>query len=108
MDIRSIHRTRGCNILIKLGKGKKDTQAFESAAKTSLGDIGAVRSVVPRITLQCMDLNCITTKENVKEALRRDPEGNVGDFKVSVSKASKWDQVMTIADINEEGARKLL
>lgn len=60
------------------------------------------------MTLEIIDLDSIRNKEDVEEALRRDLEGNTGDLKVTVSKASILGQVMAIVDINEKEGRKLL
>lgn len=79
-DIRSIRRTRGGDILMELGKLAKDAQALASDLKTALGEIGAIRSLLPRIALECMDL---------EKSSRRDLEENVGDFKVSISMENK-------------------
>ena len=66
------------------------------------------KNLVPRVTLEFRDRDSVTTKEVMEEALMRDLEGKTGNARVSITKPNRREQVMAIAHINEQDARKLL
>ena len=76
--------------------------------KTALGKTGVVKNLVPRVTLELLDLDSTTTTEDVEEALKRELDGRNGEMKVSVSKPNRRGQVIAFVEMNEQVANKLL
>lgn len=107
-DIKSIRQTRSGDVLLELGRGTKDVQAFADAVKITVGDAGTVRSLLPRVTLEFLDLDSITTKEEVEEALQRELREKADDTKVTVSNPNRRGQIMAFVEMNEQEAEKLL
>ena len=107
-DIRSIRQTKNGEILLELRRESKDIQTFTDAVKATLGDTGVVRNLVTRVTLELLDLDSLTTKEDVEGALRIELQEKDGNMKVSVSKANSRGQVTAFFQIDEKVAKKLL
>lgn len=70
--------------------------------------MGTMRNLVPRVTLELLGLDCVTTKEDVENALRQDIEGIMGDAEVSLTKPNRRKQVTAIVQTNEQEAKKLV
>ena len=67
-EIRSIRRTRTGDVLLEMSNNSKCTKAFSDALKDALGEMGSVKNLVPKTTLELLDLDSYTTKEEVEEA----------------------------------------
>lgn len=55
---------------------------MRSALTAALGETGAVRSLVPKTSLEIWDLNRLTEARDVVKALLKRDFPNIGDFKV--------------------------
>lgn len=66
-----------------------------------------MRSPNPTITIEIRDLDCLTTKEDVQEALIRETDKTT-DFKVHVFDANSREQKMALATADGETASLLL
>lgn len=108
MDIKSIRQTRSEDVLPELGRGTKDVQAFADAVKITVGDAGTVKSLLPRVSLELLDPDTITTKEEVEEALQRVLREKADDTKVTVSNPNRRGQIAAFVEMNEQEAEKLL
>ena len=71
-EIRSIRRTRSEDVLLELGSKTTNKEGFCEALRGVLGESASVRSLEPRITLEIRDLDCLTTEEEVRNAVKRD------------------------------------
>ena len=107
-EIRSIRRTRTGDVLLEMSNNSKCTKAFSDALKDALGEMGSVKNLVPKTTLELLDLDSYTTKEEVEEALKRELGENTGELKVAILKPNKREQGLAIVEIEEQGANKLL
>lgn len=63
--IRVMRKRRDGNVLLELGKLTKDAQAFAEEVGDKIGDAGMVKSLILRVTLELIDLDCLTAKEDV-------------------------------------------
>ena len=102
-SICSILRIRNGDVLLQ-----GDEECFGEALQRSLGDMGTMRNLIPKVTLEFLDLDSVTTKGDIEEALKRDLGQQGGDAKVSVTKPNRREQVLAIVELNEEEANKLL
>ena len=107
-NITSIRQTKNGEILLELGRDTKDLQALSNTVKTTLGKTGAVRKLVPRMTLELLDLDSTTTREEVEQALRKKLEEKDRDMKVTVTKPNGRGQVIAFVEISEQMANILL
>ncbi|XP_033218178.1 uncharacterized protein LOC117173646 [Belonocnema kinseyi] len=106
--IWSIHRTRNGDVLIELKMETKNAAAFGEALEKHLGEMGTMKNLVPKVTLKLRDLDCVTTKEDVEIALKRDLGDKLGDAKVSVTRPNRREQVLAIVEVGEKAASQLL
>ena len=66
-----------------------------------------LRSWPAKVTLEFVDLDSTTTKEDDEEALKKELKEEYGDAKVSISKPTRRGQVKTFAKLDEQVANKL-
>lgn len=107
-DVRSIRQTRTGEVLLELGNTSKNKSAFSDALQHILAGKAVVRSLEPKETLEIRDLDSLTTKEEIQNAIKRDLKELAGEVQVSVTKANSREQKIAIVQLNARGARELL
>lgn len=107
-EVRGIRQTKTGDVLVELGEKTKDKAAFSDVLKKILEGKAVVRSLEPKETLEIRDLDGLTTKEEVEEAITRDLKELAGDIQVSVTKANSQELKTAIVQINTNGAKQLL
>lgn len=105
-EIRAIRQTRDGQVLMELGR-TADAEKLSAALVTALGTSGTVRSLVPKISVEIRDLDCLTEKEDVEKALKRDFQ-ETGELKVVITKTNAREQRMAIVEMGEKVAASLL
>jgi hypothetical protein len=105
--VKSIRKTQNGAVLLELGKETNDKEAFRRSIQAAIGNAGQVRSPVSTTTIEIWDLDCLTTKEDVQQALVQETGKNV-DFKVHVFEPNSREQKMALAIANAEIATLLL
>lgn len=75
--------------------GRED---FRHALQNAVGDAVNVRTITPKTQLEIMDLDCVTTKDDVKNVLRRET-GRDGDFGVHIFGPNRAVQFMAICKL---------
>lgn len=65
------------------------------------------RRKVGRRRLELVDLDCVTAKEDVEDALERNLEEIIGDTKILKTKSNRREQNLAIVQINKQSAKKL-
>ncbi|XP_033226026.1 uncharacterized protein LOC117178709 [Belonocnema kinseyi] len=63
--------------------------------------------MVPKTTLKLLDLDAVTTREDVEEAVKNSLVYH-GDIRVTITKPNRWGHVLTFAEKSERDANKLL
>lgn len=106
-EIRSIRQTKAGGVLLELGDKAKNKEAFCEVIRGILGDSAVVSTLEPRCSLEIRDLDCLTAKEEVEEALKRDIP-DLGEVKVGLTSENPRKQRMAIVDLGEKAAVKLL
>lgn len=106
LAVRSVTQTRNGAVLIRTtGDGR--TEEFSGRLRDALGDQGAIRNMTPKVTLEILDLDCLTQTEEVKDAL----DGLLGTDeyrRISVLGPNTRGQKMAICDLSSQDATKLL
>ncbi|KAH8331326.1 hypothetical protein KR074_006557 [Drosophila pseudoananassae] len=67
--VSRIRRTQKGELLLQLKKSGEETAAFKALVSEAVGDQVEVRSLSHKIEIECRDLDEITTKEEVSEAI---------------------------------------
>lgn len=66
--VRQIRQTQSGGVLLELARGG-DKQRLQSAIEGALGESGRVRELVPRASVEVLDLDACTTREEVQAAI---------------------------------------
>lgn len=108
-QVTRIRRTQKGELLLELKTGEVKTEDLQQKVKTSVGELAEVRASTNQVAIECRDLDEITTKAEVCEALRNQlgllalQEQNV----VGLRKAYGGTQTATIS-MSAEMAKKAL
>ncbi|XP_062713157.1 uncharacterized protein LOC134290133 [Aedes albopictus] len=82
-DVQKVRRTRSGEMIFELKKDSKNkSSSYKELAASVVGDTAQVRAVTPEVVLQCVDIDEITTAEEVKTAIKEQME--IGDVEMSV------------------------
>lgn len=106
--VSRIRRTQKGELLIQLKGGENSTSIFKDGLGTSLGENAEVKALTTFTTVECRDIDEISTPEDVIEAIRT--QFNVDDISVGdivMRKAYGETQTASIKT-TEEKAKKLL
>ncbi|KAJ8977407.1 hypothetical protein NQ317_003188 [Molorchus minor] len=107
-DIMTVRRTRAGDVLIELDtKATGGAQLCESLRGAFAGS-ATVRTLKPKVTVEIRDLDCLTTEEEVKVAIR-EIIGNIpDDHRVSLTRANTRGQKIAILELEEKEAEQLI
>ncbi|CAB0009934.1 unnamed protein product [Nesidiocoris tenuis] len=107
-DVSSVRKTQKGDVLVELTSKGEGTLMLAKALKDALGESSGVRALVPQADLEIKDLDAMTEKDDVTEAVRKAlPEYN-GQLNVYVTKPNSREQRMAIVTLDEEAATMLL
>lgn len=107
-DIKMIRRTQEGSVLVVLGKSTQDRKAFQDAIQEAIGRAGTVAQRAARRTVEILDLDCITTSDEVKAALRKELGDQLGEVKIKMLGPNKNEQMMALIDMHERDAIRIL
>lgn len=107
-EIKIVRQTRAGDILLEFGQNTKDQDEFNNKLKEILGANATVSKLEPKSTLEFRDLDCLTTKEEVEEAIRRNLQQVEGDLKIKITNENSMKLKMAIVQLSERQASKLL
>lgn len=106
--VSKIRRTQKGELLIQLKNSEHSTSLFKEGLGTSLGDNAEVKSLTPSKTIECKDIDEITSPEDVVTAIKSQFEiDNISLTDISLRKAYGGTQTASIKT-TEATARKLL
>lgn len=94
-------------LLVELGGGVKSVNTLCETLRSALGAEAEVKSLEPKATIEIRDLDSLTSKEEVEDAIRRDLP-NVGDFRVGLTKENTRGQKIAFVELGRHDAAKLL
>ncbi|XP_037898457.1 uncharacterized protein LOC119643184 [Glossina fuscipes] len=104
--VHKIKRTQKGDLLLQLDKNGKKTEELKNAVSSLLGDQALVRSLKQRGTVECRDVDEITSKRDICEAIKSQ-YGLAKAEIVGLRKAYGGTQTATIS-LSQEEANKLL
>ncbi|XP_033252813.1 uncharacterized protein LOC117192268 [Drosophila miranda] len=106
--VARIRRTQKGELLLQLNKSGEETETFKSLVANTLKEHAEVRSLSHRVTVECKDLDEITTTEDICEALRSQVElAELSADDIQLRKAYGGAQTATIR-LPAESAQKAL
>ncbi|BES90459.1 ZnF_C2HC [Nesidiocoris tenuis] len=108
IEVRSIRRTQAGEVLMELGKAQEGRQEFQEILKNAVGEMGSVRGLTPRVSIEVRDLDSCTTLEEVELAVRQRLKGKEGVLKTFVTPTNGRELKMAIIELDQLGAKELL
>lgn len=83
-----MRQTRSGDVLLEFGKNSKNRADFNIKVKEVLGEMGSVKNLEPRVSLEMRDLDSCTIVVEVQEAIKKHLEMPDADVRVSLSKVN--------------------
>ncbi|XP_046687469.1 uncharacterized protein LOC124373122 [Homalodisca vitripennis] len=108
VDIKSIKQTRQGGVLLEMSPKSEDSAAFAAAIKTATENIGTVKTLTPLTTIEILDLDGVSTENDVREALKRDSTINMEIKRINLTKVTARGQRAAFCEIDEASAIKAL
>lgn len=106
--VSKIRRTQKGELLIQLKSSKHPTSLFKEGIGTSLGENAEVKSLTSITTIECKDIDEITTTEDVVTAIKKQYEiDSISSGDITLRKAYGGTQTASIKT-SEANAKKLL
>lgn len=82
-DVQKIRRTQGGDMIIELKKDSKNkSSTYKELTERVMGEGVTVKAMCPEATLQCKDLDEITTEDEVRTAMRE--QCGLGEVAMSI------------------------
>lgn len=107
-DVRIIRRTRNGEMLIELKKDQKSSSSsYKEITERAMGNAVEVRALCPEATLQCKDLDEVTSEEEVRLAMKEQCELGEVQLTIRMRKGPFGTQVASIK-LPIEAANKAL
>ncbi|GJQ67290.1 hypothetical protein Trydic_g8191 [Trypoxylus dichotomus] len=108
VNINAVRKTKKGGILIELGRSSSNCKGFTNQLQEALREKALVSTLQPKLKLEFRDLDCLTTVEEVTEAIRKALPNCETDPKVILTKANSRQLRMALVEINEHYALELL
>ncbi|XP_062558086.1 uncharacterized protein LOC134222961 [Armigeres subalbatus] len=82
-DVQKIRHTRAGDMIFELKKDSKNkSSSYKELTERVVGDKAQVRAMAPEVNLQCVDLDEITTADDVITAMKE--QFNLGDVEMTI------------------------
>ena len=106
IDIRGVTKTKDGAVLLRTGRSGQIKNLSE-VLRTALGTGEVIRDMTPLVTVEILDLDCLTVEADVRAAL--DVQiGTAADRKVAVTRPNSREQRVAICRMSGTDARALL
>lgn len=107
-NIRCVRKTKSGAILLELEKGKKLRSEFVQQLKSSVRETASVAELKARATVEIRDLDSLTTKEEIENAIRGLLPNTEEEFRTRVTVPNSRDQVRAFVSLPAESASNLI
>lgn len=107
VQVTTVRKTKDGLCLIKMQSNTDGRDDFRRALQDAVGDAGSVKTLVSRVQVEIMDLDCVATRDDVIQALSRET-GRDGDFGVHIFGPNRAEQYMAVCDLESQEAEALL
>lgn len=96
-DVQRIRRTQTGDMIFELKKGSKNSSsAYKELAEKIMGEKVKIKAMCPEATLQCRDIDEVTTEEELRSALKEQCELGEAQMIIRLRKGPYGMQVATI------------
>lgn len=107
VTVKTVRKTQDGGILVTLGGETANIQPFQDAAQLAIGETGAVRGLTSKVTMEVLDLDCLTSNSDVEAAIRKVVPGT-SELKVHVFDPNRREQRMAVLETDVTTATALL
>lgn len=107
-SVKGIRKTRTGALLLELGKGEKIPPELFEKIKSTVQESASVRELKPVATVEIKDLDSLTIKEEVEQAIKELLTDKEEQIKVSITLPNYREQVRAYVTLSNEGAKGLL
>lgn len=105
--ISGVRKTRTGDVLVELKEQKDKQGTLAQEIRKTLGEQVKVQDLVPKRIIQIRDLDCLTTEEEVREAIKT-KEKDAEISKITISASNGREQRAAYVEIDEKTALKLI
>ncbi|XP_057331010.1 uncharacterized protein LOC130671251 [Microplitis mediator] len=85
-----------------------DNTAFTEAIRAAVGDNGSVKRLTPMTTIEILDLDGVTSEDDIRETLKRDFTDRMEIKRVNLTKVTPRGQWAAFCEIDDASAIKAL
>lgn len=107
-NIRCVRKTKTGAILLELEKGKTLRSEFVQQLKSSVRETASVAELKARATVEIRDLDSLTTKEEIENAIRGLLPNTEEELRTRVTLPNSRDQVRAFVALPAESALNLI
>lgn len=108
VDIKSIKQTKRGGVLVEMGPKTKNSTAFIDAVRLAMTNIGTVKTLAPTTTIKILDLDGISTEDDVRDALKREFTAGLEIKRVDLTKITPRGQRAAFCEIDDASATTAL
>lgn len=105
--VRHIRKTATGGVLLELAKCDNRAKLQEDIQR-AVGDQGEVRSIVPKMRIEILDLDSLVTDAEVREAIRRDFPDLKSELKLTLFGPNRREQRKAVIEMDQRDALQIL
>ena len=107
LTVKSVSKTKDGDALVRTHGDRRPEKELSGLIRNALGDQGVIKNMTPRVTVDILDMDCLTETQEVQDALNRDLEQDA-DRKVSVLGPNSRGLKIAICELDGQDATRLL
>ena len=108
VKIKVIRKTRAGALLLELEKGQTAKANFCEALKHTLQKSATVADLKPKATIEIRDLDSLTTKNEVAEAVKEVVQDPIEDLTINITAPNTREQVRAYITLHQDKADTLM
>ncbi len=108
VKIKGIRKTRAGALLLELEKGQTAKANFCEALKHTLQNSATVADLKPKATIEIRDLDSLTTKNEVAEAVKEVVQDPIEDLTINITAPNTREQVRAYITLHQDKADTLM
>jgi hypothetical protein len=105
--VRQVRKTAAGGVLMELTKCS-DRAKLQQDIRNAVGVSGDVRSIVPRLRVEVLDLDSLTSETEVTEALKKEFPSLTSELKATLFKPNRREQRKALVEMDEKEALSVL
>ncbi|XP_031789237.1 uncharacterized protein LOC116418310 [Nasonia vitripennis] len=85
-EVKSVRKTRDGGVLVVVDKSDDKMESLKTAIQSAIGEAGTVSGKIPKTTLEIRDIDSLTTKKEVADAIAAETGSDNEDAKMHLFK----------------------